>query len=196
MKNLGQIVTFAALICVFGLLFLLVLKSMNLKEAEDIDVTKMRHIYVALTMYEAANDGDEPPSLMQVRTALGSDSEFQAEKDPMRELKAASYPIDPFLTAKLTAPSRISFSYIGNFLKTGNQKRAAWQSIRGDRRISMLVSPWYGQIEQKNDFGFSVEGSALGLSTDGSLETIKLKTDSDQPDLEQLFGLPQSGLVH
>lgn len=186
--SLGQVTLLAALAGVFVALLALVWRRVDERSAEERDLTRMRHIYVALALYETTNDGLPAPDLLRVRRDLGDDSEYRAANDPFADVRASWYPLDPALPDGERAPIRIGFSYLGNFVRAGRLRIAPWAQAKADPRLGLLASFWYGRIVPTGrPFEARVDGPVLGLGTDGALYRASARGRLATPSAETLF---------
>lgn len=137
--------------------------------ADEGDASRMRRVYVALSMYEQASGGPAP-DLLAARYFGADDADFRSERDPFAKAAGAAFPIDSGMPDRSRrSPIRISFSYLWAFRTAGRVTTKPWLAVRGDPHIGLLASEWGGSVQPGSDFWANVSGPVLRINTDGSL---------------------------
>jgi type II secretory pathway pseudopilin PulG len=156
---------------------------------ERLDVERMRQVFVAMMVYEELNFSHPPPSLL----ALNPEVEpgiYQAARDPFVAVRAPAYPVEPGLPDReVESPVRISFAYLGNFVRLGLVPRERWPGPSGEG-AAVFASEWHGRVRPTGEpFAATADGPVLRLQGDGSLTRREPRNRATRiGDPEQLFG--------
>jgi hypothetical protein len=157
---------------------------------EDLDADRMRKVYVALSLYESANDGLPSANMLGVRTYLRDDSLLVSDCDPWAQTRSSSFPIDGELPkSKEQSPTRLSFAYLPDFVNAGKAKIQNWQTTLMDPRIGILSCGWHGSVNSGSEpFEAQLFGPVLRINTNGSLFRLKSRDDDGaMGDVQALF---------
>ncbi|BBO24510.1 MAG: hypothetical protein AMXMBFR19_10680 [Chthonomonadaceae bacterium] len=149
------------------------------------DISNMRQIYLAVTMYEADNAEDSPLTLVEVEPYVGSRDLFASNNDrwrtPMGNGLWSATPLIPCIF--WYSPFKISFAYLRTF-PPYNEDVSTWKPKRADAKVGMLASPYSGDVgshgardaylcgdlgkEPSGSIGPVMEGPILRINMDGS----------------------------
>lgn len=185
--TLSQTLLVIAGLAVCGAVLVAIERATSGPTDQQSDAVRMRHVYMALALYENANEGMPAPNLAATRRDL-DDSDFRAANDPFAEVKAKDYPVDPSLVSSGRAPLRIGFSYLPVFVHAGKAKVENWWQTKTDPRIGLIACFYYGNIHPGADpFTASVDGPVVRVNMDGSVTTIPHREKADVIDAQDLF---------
>ncbi len=183
--TLGEMLVALAVLLVFAAITIPIFNRAKSKSLSDSDVSNLKRIYGAWSIYEESNLGP-PPDLTVLRQDFGSDATFLSPKDPFAS-QAGPFPLEPALPSwKPRTDFRISYSYFMNFAAAGKLAQPKWEEARLDRRIGILASVWEGSAQgDGSPFGAQFSGKALRVNLDGSM----IPASMDGGDLgKALFG--------
>jgi hypothetical protein len=177
----GEAVVVISVIILFFVITIPIYNRVRSGSMEDIDIDRMRKVYVALSLYESVNEGQPAENLLGVRSYLGdnrlliSDKDPWADFQPSRNSKEGNFPLDPELPkSEERSPIRISFSYLPDFVRAGKTKIPNWRAALTNPRIGILSSGWQGSVTATGDpFVAELFGPVLRINMDGSLFRLK-----------------------
>jgi len=155
------------------------------RSAQTGDARKMRRIYVALTLYEEANDGMPPNDLRAVRRDLGDNDDYIAANDPFTT--GSRFPTDPALLNSGASSVRVSFSYLPQWVLNQRWEPKNWASTLVDPKVGLLADYWFGSIDRFNPDGRDCTGPVVRMNTDGSIFTLQKRRSSGRLTAEDLF---------
>ncbi len=155
MTLLGMVLSLGVL-AGFLILFVPIARLLNRNRDETIDGSRMRHVYVALSLYELDHDNLPAPNLLAIKLDV-EPTDFQSVSDPAVG-SAGPFPLDPALSnSKPIAPLRISWSYRWHWPNAGSPRE-----VRLDPRCGLLSSWWQGEILRVNTQGALVHAPRNG----------------------------------
>ncbi len=168
----------------FTLLLINNLVVQNADQAQD--AKNMRSIYIALSLYEQANDGLPAPDLYTVHRDLGDPSTYLAVNDPFA--KADSFPMDPALpNSAKRSPVRISFTYLPQWAKAGKFEVKDWTAELQDVQVGIMASYWFGDIDTSHPDGRGCTGPVVRINMDGSVFRLPQRKNPQTLTVEDLF---------
>ena len=161
MSARGLLLTTAVLV-LFVAIFVPLARRIGQGRDMAIDSDRLRHAYVAISLYENEHDGTPPANLGLVRRDVEA-IDLRSVADPDAG-GGASFPLDPALPSlPLRFPSRVSWSY-----------RYDWPESRlgkgDDPRQGLLADWWIGPV--------------LTVTMDGAI----VQRPSGALDFKDLFG--------
>lgn len=158
-------------------------KDMGLR---TVDISNMRQIYTAITLYEDAHDEIAPPTLLDLYPSWVSAKEiFHAPTDPVRSPNPmlGGYAAKLFYDSDRRSPFRISYGYLKVY-PPFDQNLYKWREKRDDSQVGMLACPWHGDSQQSHyrkgafdDFGPPMDGPILRINMDGSFFLLPSNRD-------------------
>lgn len=168
------IILIATLVTI-AVLVLFYLRSSNRDEIAD-DVSRMRRVYVGLSLYQEDHQGTYPGNLAVTHLYIET-PDLVSASDPYTD-KAGPFPIEPTqpLADEYTT-SRISDAYIGNYLRWGMIKGKSWQSL--DVKAGILANPWHGKINKLGGVIMTGTGPIYRIVGDGSLVVLPQRRHPD-----------------
>jgi hypothetical protein len=178
------------MVLLFVVITWLIYSRAHWKALVSIDVSKMRRVYVALSVYEMDNNGHPAPDLYAIRRDLADDTLLRCDLDPWKDSTNLSFPLDPELPSDgETSPVRISFSYLMNFIRNKKTSEPSWATIETDPRIGILTDGWHGSVEETGQpFSAKLGGTILRLNMDGSFFSAPPRSgDGEMGNADALF---------
>lgn len=157
------------------------------RQAGDADASRMRQLYVALTMYEEENGGQPAPDLTFAYPYVPDTGAYLSDRDPFAKA-AGPFPIDGSLPAgKPVSKFRISFGYLWAHRKP---KDPAWDWAKLSRkdRLGFIADEWVGSVTPGSGFQARVSGPVLRVNRDGSLFTTPSREETGLGDVGEVFG--------
>lgn len=134
------------------------------------DVSRMRKLYVGLSLYQEAHSGRSPFTLLGVDPYVLR-GDFTSVADPLANAKGP-FPVDPLLpNSRIRSTVRISDAYLGAYLTPP----VDWQRLEKEQSLAILGNPWHGRYVPRNPPAFDVYGPVIRIRLDGALA-------QDQPD--------------
>lgn len=161
------------------------------RQTVESEHARLRRVYVALSLYEAAHDVQPAPNLLATKPYLETSDSLRSPRDPYMATRAARFPTDPGLPeGRRSAPERISFSYLWAFRSQGAVRVKPWSVTRADARVGLLASEWLGEIEPLGNFQAAVSGPVARLSTEGAALRVARPGAQRLGNAETLFFAP------
>ena len=143
------------------------------------EAARMQSLYVALSLYEQAWNGDLPPDLLAAEPYLTSPNHLGSAKDPFATA-AGPFPNDAGLpNGPRKAKRRISDSYLFAQAIAGQIKVAPWRESKYDATLGLIANEWFGSVTPKSDFQADVSGLVLRITTAGNL--VRVQRDGPKP---------------
>ena len=150
-------------------------KSLLLTES-----SRMRRVYVALSLYEQQVDQAPAPTLVAATPYDNNLGDYQSTRDPFLPDESANengqdkqhphpYPNDPGILNQEHSTFRNSFSYIQNFIRNRKITVKPWGETRLDPMIGELADEWLGNVSPRANFAAEVSGRVLRIGTDGAV---------------------------
>ena len=154
----------------------------------DVDVRQIRQVYLAWSMYQSDNNGATAPNLLVLKNRLASPEMLTSPLDPINA--PGPYPIDPMLPdLEIQSDVRISYSYLGNFLRAGKASVKSWDAYLLDPRNGLMASVWQPDSSATDQpFRGSIPGPILRINTDGSARNVTPKGEV-YGNASALFGI-------
>ena len=161
--------------------------SLQKRKLSQVDIGRMRNLYLSLAMYESQQSDTMPPTLSAIQGGLTEDSTFQSIDDPFLS-GYDKYPTEPGLPKwRVDQRIRTSFSYLLAYGTAGKVKLKPWYEMKWDPKIGLLADEWQAKVTTGAPFEAQVDGPVLRLSTDGSLKTIARSGQKAIGDSQDLF---------
>ena len=161
--------------------------SMRKKDSLDVDVMRMRKLYMTLAIYESENAGSMPATLEQARYLMPETVMLQSTKDPYVG-SADRYPVDGGLPDfKVDAPERISFTYVYAYSAAGKNSTIPWEEYKYLNLNGFLANEWQGEVTREGSFKAKVSGKLIRLNTDGALRIEERAATNEIGDFKSLF---------
>jgi hypothetical protein len=186
----AEVLVALAVLLVFAAIVIPIYSRARVRTYEDVDVQKMRQVYIAWSTYQSENNEWPPPSLLPVRRFLSNDALLVSQHDPFVQPEPKGFPIEPMLPQFAPrSPIRISYAYLGNYVRAGEAKIGDWGSTLLDPRIGVLASGWHGTVGRTGQpFEARIDGAVLRVNTDGSVFRLdKRRAPKKMGDPEDLF---------
>ncbi|MDX2064274.1 MAG: hypothetical protein SFX74_00885 [Fimbriimonadaceae bacterium] len=158
------------------------------KHSADVDIKRMRAVFVAWQLYRADWSDSPAPTLDAVRYRLESDALLTSTRD-IRPA-SASYPADPSVAnGPARSDAKISWAYVGSHLRPGGLARS-WNSVLNDPQVALLASVWHGSVTISGE-RVSATGPIHRVMSDGGFRTyVRGGLRDHASDPEALFLTP------
>lgn len=134
------------------------------KQSSDVDIRRMRAVFVAWQLYRADWSDTPAPNLDALRYRLESDALLTSTRDVRPS--AETYPLD-VSSPKASARTRvkISWAYVGSHLGPDGLARP-WSRVLTDPQIAILASVWQGSVTVGGE-RLSATGPVHRIMSDG-----------------------------
>ena len=171
--TLVELLVVIAIISILASLIFPVVAQAKTKSKETVDISNMRQIYVAHTMYEDDYDGGKPSSLFDLEPIVRSKEVFRSPLDKVSHGFSDGWPRRPFIPwDKERSEFRISYAYLGTY-PPFDEGLDDWREKRQNPEIGLIATPWAGAAGPTFP-GFEVamgplmDGPILRINMDGS----------------------------
>jgi hypothetical protein len=160
-------------VVLFALIVIPIYTRANRRTLTDVDIRQIRQVYLAWSMYQSDNNGATSPDLLVLKNRLSSPAMLTSPLDPINA--TGPFPMEPMLPdLEVTSDVRISYAYIGNFLRNGKASVKSWDTYLLDPRNGLMASVWQPDSTATDQpFRGSVPGPILRINTDGSARSMK-----------------------
>lgn len=189
-----EVITAILIIAVLAAVLLPVYGGVKGKARESVDISNMRQVYMAITMYESDFDSTTPQRLDQVGHYAKSQDLFRAPRDPVKQTKTGSYPARLFV---IGAPERIHYRVSYAFLRSYPgyyYLEDQWDEARQQDKLGMIASQWHGAAlagptsPEFAEHGVPFDGPVLRITMGGSLYRLaKRKYPEVRGSINDLF---------
>lgn len=183
--TLVEVLVVVAIIAVLAAIVFPVFVRARKRALEVPDISNMRQVYLALSIYEGDNGEDSPLTLVEVDPYVSSRDLFASNNDRWRTpMENGSWSATPLIPCIFWySPFKISFAYLRTF-PPYNEDVSAWKPKRADAKVGILSSPYSGDVaslgardaylcgelgkEPSTSLGPVMEGPILRINMDGS----------------------------
>jgi type II secretory pathway pseudopilin PulG len=168
----GEVLVALLVVVLFALIVIPIYSRANRRTLTDVDVRQIRQVYLAWSTYQVDNNGATSPNLLVLQSRLSSPAMLTSPLDPVTA--AGPFPVEPLLPdLEVSSPVRISYGYVGNFLRLGKASVKSWDAYLLDPRNGLMASVWQPDSSSTDQpFRGSVPGPILRINTDGSARTV------------------------
>jgi hypothetical protein len=175
-------------VVLFGAIVIPIYLRANRRTLTDVDIRQIRQVYLAWSMYQEDNNGGTSPNLLVLKNRLSDPAMLTSPLDPINA--TGPFPMEPMLPdLEVTSDVRISYAYIGNFLRNGHASVKSWDTYLLDPRNGLMASVWQPDSSATDQpFRGSVPGPILRINTDGSARSVRAKGEV-YGNASALFGI-------
>lgn len=180
--TLLEILIVVAIIAILAGLLFPILRSAKRRATETVDISNMRQLYMACTMYEQDQNGVAPALQADFKGYAGDVRLYRSPNDVYRApYSDGTWPGEPLLLCTGTrSPFRLSYAYLKNFPEPYDVNVQDFASARGNPLVGLFASPWSGEPTPTLDWtsscgdnvpnqtGPRMEGPILRIDMDGS----------------------------
>lgn len=177
--TLVEILVVVAIVAIIAALLLPALSSARHRAKDPVDISNMKQLYVAITLYEEEGF-TSPPTLLHLKPFVSSKELFKSPNDQVKQPnpRTHDYPAKPFVPDM--APRsvfRISYAYHRTY-PPNDEDESRWADLRSRSDVGILASPWSGWPSDKFNYalpgtyepdGPPMEGPIMRINMDGSL---------------------------
>lgn len=175
-----ELLVVIAIIAVLSSFLFGAISGMFKRAHNTVDVSNMRQVYVAVTLYEQDNNDRSPDNLGLTLRYAKSPEVFNSKLDPRPQDKWNSgWTVIPVgIQTGERVPYRISYPYLRTFLTSYGDRsdRFDYAYQRARSSTGMIANPWIGNVLTFS--GGRVEGqsedSVWGPSMDGPVDRIRM----------------------
>ncbi len=181
--TLLELLVVVAIVAILSSLGLKVFAQAKRRAKSITDVSNMRQLYAAVTMYENDQDGQAPEILPLVMTYIKDEHVFSSVLDPRKQnpLKAGWNPSPCGAINDPRSPYRVSYAYLrASMPETApSGDKFDYGYWRATPDAGMLASPWIGDIVEwmhdpndDSDQGPVMKGPIDRVNMDGSYTVL------------------------
>lgn len=148
-KSLGftlvEILVVISIIAVVAALMFPVLAAAKRSGNGPVEISNMRQVYMALTMYEEDSGGKSPLALGELLPYTTDNRVFSSPLDNYRTpMKGQDWTATPFVPCSgMLYPHKISYAYLRQFTPF-DEDDALWSEVRLNSMVGIIASPWLG----------------------------------------------------
>ena len=183
--TLVELLTVVGIVALLAGVLLAVIGGAKRRAYEAQDVSQMRQVYLAVTLYESDHSETSPATLLETLPYAKDERIYHAHGDTSKPRATdGTYTATRFIPCGMTR-SRfpISYAYLHDW-PPDDADAEVWRSHRADPNIGLLASPWSGTFaeglpapgsmcgDRVEDYASPrLEGAILRVRMDGSLFT-------------------------
>jgi prepilin-type N-terminal cleavage/methylation domain-containing protein len=176
--TLVEILVVVTIIAIVAALTFPIFASAKRSSKGTVEISNMKQVYMALTMYEEDSAGKSPLVLGEVRSYTTNDEVFASPLDVFRKpMTGDQWTATPFVPCSgLLYPHKISFGYLRQFTPY-DEDDALWTDMRQNAIVGIIASPWLGHPDRTFTSPLQCGDSVLavaGPTMNGPIQRIQM----------------------